>query len=491
MKFASPAQNAKWIERALSAGPNDRVVFGDFEFAVLQKINNLTNDKNLATSMANKHKELTFKALESLRKKYEKEFTIDIYSDFKSARFAFSPTKKSKKSHEKLVAALRKDLLKMFDGVNADFVSFLNKNGMNVDQEGEKWFRGGLGPTADEANFAARASRDLGGPNILRDIDESGIQANLNAYRLWAESMRNEVLTPDPAMAPLIEGGFVKDEVLDILKKTPIAKEAIARIRAKYGAELSEQQVERLSIYNEIIDKFSPGIHVAERQIASLESADFGGLSADFSGLGAKNRGATARAIAEGTSLREAIAISRRNEQQVTAWFKDSTAAFSKIINRYVANSTSSGDDFVGVAGAAFSEQTKQQLISEVATLPVPSAQRLSFIPSGVVPTQRNLIAAHGEAIEKVLRAELEGVVSQQKLRELVFGVDMQGTSAGTGGVGLFIGEGTKAKLTPAERKSIRAAFENAVRLFNKKPEVDGAVKSYVPTSTSSGRTGS
>lgn len=481
-KFSSPSQNLRWMSLAQRSGPNNRVLFGDIEFAVLQKINNLTNDKNLATSISNKHKELTFAAIEALRKKYAKELSIEIYSDFKSARFAFVQKKNSKKSHSRLMGDVRKELSKMFDQVNGQFVEFIESQGINVDKGAENWFRGGVGPTADEANFAARASRDLGGPNILRDIDETGIQTNLNAYRLWAESMRSNVLAPDPAMAPLIEGGFVKDEVLDILKKTPVAKEAIRRIKGKYGADLSEQQIDQLSIYNEIIDKFSPGIHVADRQIASLEAAEFGGLSADFSGLGAKNRGATARAIAEGKTLREAIAISRRNEQEVTAWFKDSTAAFSEIINRYVSSSTSSGDDFVGIAGSSFTEQTKRNLISEVAMLPVPSAQRLSFISAGANPTQRNLIAAHGEAIEKVLRMELEGVIPQDKLRQLVFGIDMRAQSAGIGEVSLLIGEGKASGLSKADRASIQSAFENAVRHFNKKSEAgDSTLKSYVP----------
>lgn len=480
-KFSSPEQNLRWMSLAQKSGPGDNVFFGDIEFAVLQKINNLTNDKNLATSMTNKHKELTFAALSALQKKYAKDLDIEVYSDFKSARFAFVQNKNSTRSLVGLKSALRKDLGKMFDEINKDFLGLMNAHNINVDQGAENWFRGGVGPTADEANFAARASRDLGGPNIMRDIDEPGIQANLNAYRLWAESMRTDVLVPDPALAPLIENGFVKDEVLDILKKTPIASEAISRIRAKYHAELSEQQIERLSIYNEIIDKFSPGIHVANRQVASLESAEFGGLSADFSGLGAKNRGATAKAIAEGKTLREAIAISRKNEQAVTAWFKESTAAFSEIINRYVVSSTSSGDDFVGIAGAAFSDRTKKKLMSDVATLPNPSAQRLSFVSSGVNPAQRNLVAAHGEAIEKVLRMQLEGVISQEKLRHLVFGIDMKGQAAGEGEVALLIGEGKKANLSKSEQAEIKSAFHNAVRAFNQKPEVDSLSKSYIP----------
>ena len=92
------------------------------------------------------------------------------------------------------------------------------------------------------------------------------------------------------------------------------------------------------------------------------------------------------------------------------------------------------------------------------------------------------MIAAHGEAIEKVLRMELEGVVSQEKMKELVFGIDMKSVSAGAGEVSLLIGEGKKSSLSRADRASIQSAFENAVRHFNQKPDTDNSLaKSYVP----------
>lgn len=480
MQFTSALENSKWMNRAKKSTPKSGVMFGDIEFSVLQKINTMTNDKNLATAITNKHKDLTFRALEKIQKKYGTNYDIELYSDFKSARFALVPHRKLSEPRAKLEEAMRADLAKMFDDVNEEFVGFIKKAGLEVDQNSADWFRGGLGVTADEANFAARTSRDMGGPNQLRDFENPEIQKNLATYQKWAEAMRQADLITDPTLSPLLDGAFVKADVLDIIKKNPVPSEARARLKAKYGADIDDVRIERLYTYNEIIDKFAPGIHVAERKVASLEKAEFGGLSADFSGLGAQNRDATARALAEGKDLREAIALSRRNEQQVTDQFKASTAAFKKIMDRYLTGTISSGDDFVGNAPAVLSNEIKKKLVVEVAGLPTPSAQRLSFIGAGVNSAERNLVAAHGEAIEKILRQELEGRVSMTKLREVVFGVDMRGLSAGQGDVALFTGEGSRAALTPTERQEIQAAFERAIEAFNKKPERELLSKHYV-----------
>ncbi len=476
MQFTTPHENLMWMNLAKKSKPDSGLLFGDIEFSVLQKVNTLTNDKNLATSMTNKHKELTFKALDALQKKYGRNIDIITYSDFKSARFAIVPKNKTKT----LPSELKADIAKLFDQTNREYSDFIRANDLNVDGDVEKWFRGGIGLTADEANFATRLSRDMGQGNPLRDFEDPEIRRNMASYQRWAEAMRSVDLTPDPSMKSLIEDGFVKDDVLDIVKKNPNPVEARARLKAKYGADLSETQVERLSTYNSIIDHFSPGIHVAERKVASLEKANFGGLSADFSGLGAKNRGATARALAHGKDLREAIALARQGEQEVTKEFEAQTRAFRKVIDRYVVSSISSGDDFVGTAGALMSSETKRNLIRDVAKLETPSAQRLAFISDGVNLGDRNVLAAHGEAIEKVLRQELEGRVPAAKLRQVVFGIDMLGKSAGKGDVSLITGEGAAAGLTEAERLEIRKCFERAVRAFNEKVDKEFSSKTYL-----------
>lgn len=460
--FTTVEENLGWMHAAKNSVRKDHLLFGDVEFSVLGDVNRLTNDKNLATSLANKHKDLLMTELKSLRQNLMTKHPDSIedvlfYSDFKSVRFAIVPRTKPldlvtsrADLRQKLPPGLQKELTAMFARVNAEYSELVKVSGLNVDGKVENWFRGGVGHTADEANFAARTARDMGSEvtgNQLQTFENRRIQVALNTYRKWGESMRQVDLVPDPAMKPLLDGSFVKDDVLDIVKKSANPGEARARLKAKYGAELTETQADRLITYNQVIDIFSPGIHVAERKVASLEAAALGGLSADFSGLGAKNRGATARAIANGKSVGQAIALVRKGEQAVTKEFEQSKSDFAKIINRYVESSVSSGDDFVGVVKTQWTPTAKRQLVDEVAQLKSPSAQRLAFISDGVVAGERNLLAAHGEAIEKVLRQELEGKISMEKLKQVTFAIDMFGKAAGKGDVALIMGEGNAAAL--------------------------------------------
>lgn len=92
---------------------------------------------------------------------------------------------------------------------------------------------------------------------------------------------------------------------------------------------------------------------------------------------------------------------------------------------------------------------------------------------------QRNRLAAHGEAIEKILRQELEGRVSTSKLQHVVFAIDMLGKAAGKGDVGLIVGEGSHAALTDVERLEIRKSFKRAIGVFNKTSDEETSKKTY------------
>ncbi len=491
--FATIRENRRWIRLAKESDEKSGVVFGDTEFSNLQKVNTLTNDKNFATSVSNKHKELTVEMLKTIRDRHKGLVDIVIYSDFKSVRYAIVGKKPLKAVPAQALEEITKSLEAGFLNVNALFETYIVENGLDVAEAGAlgQWFRGGLGHTADQANFAARTSRDMGGGNPLRNFSDPEIHRNLSSYHKWAEQMRTDDLLPDPAMGPLVDKGFIRDDVLDLIKKTPDLSAAQERIRSKYGTTLNDDQIQRLQIYNEIIDKFSPGIFVAERRVASLEDAHLGGLSADFSGLSAKNRGATARAIAEGKNLEDVLALARKNEQELTKVFTKLSRAFTKTVGRYLSATVSSGDDFVGHAAKVWTLESKQRLTNDVAKLEYfrimrlsesesPTLPRIAFIGQGVAMKDRNLLAAHGEAIEKELRKELEGKISNGKLNQLIFGIDMHGKAARQGDVSLFVGEGSQGSLSPTERGVIETAFKAAVPRFNSRADSDNALSDYL-----------
>ncbi len=491
--FTTVDENLAWMALARVADRKFNVIFGDIEFAVLGDINRLTNEKNLVTSLTNKQKELLLTELKALREsllKNNPDTVKDVifYSDFKSVRFAIVPKSKPLSAIEsradvahQIPATVQKELKEIFARVNGEYATYVRASDLDVDGAVENWFRGGIGYTADEANAAARTSRELStatNGNQMQTFENPEIQKSLNVYRRWAALQRNEIIN-DPSMQPLLDGQFVKDDVLDIIKKSKNIAKARKRLKAKYGAELSEAQTERIVLYNRMIDSFSPGNHIAERKVASLENAELGGVSADFTGLGARNRGATARALAEAKGLRNAIALARNGEQAVTEAFQKQSADFADIINRYVDGSVLSGDDFVGSAKAVWTPEIKRKLVNEVAELKSPSAQRLAFISDGVAKKERNLLAAHGEAIEKVLREKLEGKIPYQKLEQVVFAVDMFGKSVGQGDVSLIIGEGKLAGLSDKDQAAIRAAFKQAIREFNKIKDNEVPTKTY------------
>lgn len=487
-KYATARANRRFMRLAESANEKSGIIFGDTELTNTGKLNTLTDDKSFVTSVTNKHKEITVSMLRGIESKHAADLELIVYSDFKSIRYAFIP-KRGGKISPTLEKEINKDLGDGFVEANNQYVAFIKQSGFEVPGSGpvENWFRGGVGQTADQAGFAARISRDMSGPNVVRNFNDPAIMKALEVYHKEAE-IRRLVLIKDPAMAKLLDGEFVKDDVLDLVKKSSSVQEAVMRIRAKYGAEISERQIERLSLYNDLIDNFNPGIFIADRKIASLQEAIFGGFTADFRGISAKNRGATARALAATTDLKEALKIARLNEKAVTKEFQNSIRGFNRIIKRFVDDTVSSGDDFRGIRAMAWTTETKGKMIEQLARLKNPGAQRVSFISENVKEESRNILAAHGEGIEKQLRIELEGKISSAQLEQVIFAVDMQGKDVGVGEVRLITGEGSRSNLNEMDRAEIETALRRAVRKFNEpkkkinekgEEEIIDAAKSY------------
>ncbi len=478
-KYAGVRENLKFMRLMREAREDSGLIFGDTENSITGPLNGITKDKSFVTSLTNKHKDLTVEMLRKIETKYASEVELVTYSDFKSIRYAFVP-KKSKAAGGGLPADLVKDLENGFNHSNGEFAEFMRANKFEVPSAGnvENWFRSGLGQTADQAGFAARLSRDMSGANVVRNFNDPNIRLALDVYRKESELKRLQIIR-DPAMAKLLNGDFVKADVLDLIKKSKSIVEAVTRLRSKYGVEISDRQIERLSLYNDLIDNFSPGIFIADRKVATLENAIHGGFSADFKGMSAKNRDATARAIAAGEDLNAVLRQARTNEEQVTKEFKNSVRSFNRVARRSAEDSVSSGDDFIGLRSSPWSLKEKADMIADLARRKNPADVRISFISEGVEAESRNILAAHGEAIEKQLRIELEGKIPIERLDRVVFGVDMKGKAVGSGDVSLLTGEGSRSNLNTVDRAEIETAFQRAVRKFNESKDENVPVKVY------------
>lgn len=471
--FTSVDQRMAWIRVAEKAKANDGILFVDIELSILRELNKFFGDKNLITAMANKHKEILETTLRLTLAK--QGFLSDpfLYSDYKSYRMALNV----KDLPAKDLLPFEKDLGLAFEAANQIFSQYLIHNGLvKTKHNSQHWFRGGLGRTADEANFAARVSREIMGRNRLRKFSDADIQEHLSVAQQWAEKFRREFLNEfsDTGLFITTEKGvsIPSLEVFELLRRVEDPEDLRLALIAKLGNNELNQKltvvlVEKLQTYKLLVDTFSPPLRNAERNVASLENAEQGGLSADFSGLGAQNLQGTAEALALSKDLTSLLLNVRIAEQEVTNRFKAQLEKFDEVVRSYLASSTASGDDYVGIALRALSLADKKRLMRDLARLTADSKKRIAFIGSGVLKKDRNLLAAHGEMLEKEIRLRIEGKMTKHKLERWVFALDMQGLEAGTGAVQLIVGSIDSIRPTLKEVGLLNQALIEAIDVMN------------------------
>lgn len=456
-------QNERWIAQA-EKGNSNKAVFFDAENSQLKELNDTLKDKNLVTGLTNFHKELIFGKIDQLQKQ-NPGLIIEQYSDFKSSRFAFSG---------KVPEDIEKQLQALFSQTNDEFVKIV-KDSKILDSElqVDQWFRAGIGRSADEANLAARYSRQLENNELQVFHNESlknVIQSKLSRLDSQRISLRSEL-----AETALVEGKTFHPDVFDIVRKGKGKSEQISEaLKNRFALKsVSMSTIVKLENYVAAADEFSPGIYIAKREIAHLNAADQGGLSADIIGLGAANLKGTAEAIAGLSDVNRVLESTRLAEKTVTKNFKEQKEYFEKVLLRSVEpgkiKSLCSGDDCVGVAVKPLTEKEKKQILVGLADSKYSGSYRLAFIPDGVsVVNTRNALATHGESVEKILRQSLGASMEPRKLKGLTFGIDMRTQVLNQGNLKLILGEARDLHLSPNERKLIQDKFREAVELFNK-----------------------
>lgn len=459
----SVAENELWIAKA-DAGKKSGQFFLDIENSKMKELNDSLKDKNLVTSLTNYHKDLTLQELKKLQKKYP-DLEISPYSDFKSLRFAFAG---------KIPKNLEQELGEAFDRVNAEFHKKLQSEGLaRQNDQPKNWFRAGFAESADEANMAARYARNQENQNKLQTFGSSDLQQNLQGRQMRIEGLRSE-LKKDLAGSRLIDGDTFHEDVFDIVRKSDGDLNKIrSDIKNRYQVkDLSAEKVQKIKDYVESINDFSPGIRSSSREIANLDNANFGGLSADIIGLGSANLKATADGMARASDLSQAIVETRQGERAVTRSFVAQKDFFQEALKQSVDPSAlktvCSGDDCVAVATRPLLSFEKQNIVNRISASEHAGKYRLAFIPEGIRDSSvRNNLATHGEAIEKVLRQSLGSEMNSSKMKQVTFAMDMKTDRLGQGPVQLIIGVPPGRTLHPLEKLKIEKKFEEALKKIN------------------------
>lgn len=461
-------QNQKWVDIATSATAEDGIKFFDVENSVLKSLNDVTLDKNFVTAMTNQHKELIKTRINSLSTQFP-EVEFIVYSDFKSIRYAFKP----KPPATSIPNKLETEVAKVFQQANEEFLNGLkSKNLVPEGQDANWWFRAGWGETADEASFATRFSRSAPDKNQMRKFTDSDLQENqkrtLDMSNLYRESLSKSLNDKNFFIESSISGKQVlKPEIFDAIRKTKTPEELKSFIETAYDQKIELTQAKQLRTYSEMVDEFSPGIHVVRREQAILDKPT-GGINFDLVGAGSENAFATADALSLADSVESAVSLTRKGEQSVTAILnkrkKEVQDTVTPILKKHgiTARFIASGDDMTLIPDKVIPAKVTFEITQAMAKIEKPASVRMSSVGSGIqTTTERMVLATQGESIEKLTRTYLQGQVPKNIADQVLVSIQVETKKVGTGNIRLLLGEGIG--LTDAQRSSFQQAFIKAV----------------------------
>lgn len=484
-EFTTPAENSRWMLMAQRTTPDGRTKFFDVENSVMKELNDITNDKDFVTAITNRHKEILTTEMQALESKIP-GLELVPYSDFKSVRYAVR-MKDGSPLPDDIDAALNRVFVKS----NERFANYLKSTRLVRDGDHpEKWFKAGIGETADQANLASRYARSVTGEQARRFTDSDLIE-NMNTTLKASELYRNETLnvlrgTNLLQRIPGTSTQIPTKEVFEVVRKTD-SNEALARtLNTRFGTQVTSEQASKIREYASLVDEFSPGIHVASRRVASLEDSVHGGLNIDFAGMGAFNSEGTARALASSKNIEQALVNARTQERLVTERFlgrvqrvqTDIQDILSK--NGVSAEVIQSGDDLVVKPSKPISESVRREIAQRLATYDNPSGVRISSVPAGVTtPSVRAQMGTHGESIEKLLREKLQTQIPQSQLSDVLFMVDLERLPTGSASARLIMGQ--KKALSAAQQRKIQESFREALQEFNEDISQEGISIRYTP----------
>lgn len=470
----------------------------DVENAVQKKLNDsLVGDKEMVDAINN-----SFMTKFNANLNADPELMARVkgqYQDFKSLRLRLELKPGD------VASDLEKRLADVYKKSNKEFADEFQKDGLTklipprTDEvtDVSNWFLSGTGDSALEANMAARGARtsefESGKATTVSFKQQvKRMHADIDAIEGLRKSLAaNEALLKSGVMVKTATGEVIPSrDMIGILRKIKRSDcvnlaDYNAKIRAKvktlFKGDISDQNIDDLTIYFKKVDLISPPIFQRQRTDINLGEAKSGIVSVDFSGVGVDNAFEQMRALSAVNytqqdkllMLKDAFGKVQTNVNKVTDDLNMAKRTFNKASNEN--NSTKfSGDDGILMPNTNWEKAKKQELIKDLSKTSDPSKFRVTFVrtefDSGVsIPAmERSSRVVRAEAIEKGLRDAVVGMdkIDSSRARQMIFAIDSAPSVTG-GKFNLIIGG---EKPTASELKMIEAAFRKSM---NKK---DGEV---------------
>lgn len=512
--LTTPRVNRRWID---NANESNSSLYLDVENAALKRLNDSLGDKELVTSLTNLHKDILYDKINRLTKKY-KGIEFEVYSDFKSLRFAFTP----KDIPEDIRKSFLNDLNLTYKNANQEFANKVKSLDGIGEENVARWFEGGISSFADGAGQAAKRAR-----TISRDISnlvsfdniKAMVSADIDKIKYYSLSLKSGPLKEAKLVETLPngKGHTLKLEVFETVRKSidnhttsdldevlSLSKSDISHLQAseilnskevrqslkeKFGVTLTDAESAGVVRYIKELDGLTPGLRQESRVVASLDKASAGGFSGDITGMGARNIQQVAYDILDATDLdaEKVLHATRLGEQNITKKFNEIKDNFTTTVKSVfdergvVYKSRCSGDDCVVIPARELKKSDELAIVDAFRKQDNPSQYRLSFIPPNIKADSRTLLSTHGELIEKELRKQLTGVasdrVSYEKLAKLTIGPRMP-SSVNKGKVELYLGVSDNVSLSSREKSLINNAYKNAIKKVNSNLAKEGNTSS-------------
>jgi hypothetical protein len=479
-QFTTTEQNRETIKLTNAIEPGSQTLVFRTENALLKKLNDVLQEKNLVTSGNNRFKTILLEKLQVIQK--QDGIKVSLYDDYKSSEQVIQWEGKAPANfHEQIDWCFYKANKEFFNELVARKI-------VRKEDIQESWFRAATGPDEAKVNVTNRIAREMGSENRVVDYDEPWVQTRLKEVLSKAESTRKQIeeeLESKISFTQVGDKRIPSRDVFDLIRKSGDNKDNLLQaLKTRYRrTDFTAAQADLLLTYARNVDLFSPSLRVPTREVIHVDDADLGGFTADFLGLGSDNHHSVAEALAQAENVDHAIVLARQKEREVTSRFQEKLSAFREIVGE---TARCGGDDCASLASHhPFTSSEKVELVSRLAANPLTRSIRISFISDGIeVKSDRTKIATQGEDIEKAMRKALAGQIPAARLSEFTIAIDMQTKLILKGSVDMIIGTEPGKPLSAAENKILRRALKFAVYEVNRKISSKDQSSRYRPVFT-------
>lgn len=455
-------QNQQYVN--MVTNPEFKGTVGTTQSMVTKKLNSEL-PKHFVTAMNNREIQIALEEIQKSKILSQVKVTLTnegaaggSYGDYKSLFYAVEGN---------ATPEIQAELARVFQVSRERFVRELREqNLLRESDQPQLWFRSAIGENDQYAQAGVeKAHQQMGDSNFTLHTTAETLQPDLDRI-----NRLNAKLSETLGQTPLMEFDPVKNqytftkEVYAAIRKTEDPKKVAQTLRLQYPW-VTDEQVQNIIYLNKNIKIFNPPNYTIQRHTFdyTVPEAAEGGYSADFLGVGPKVNKATGDAVIGSPDVNAAFIGARAADRKVT----DQMNLNRQLIREHIPGAGCSADDCGGFGFVTVQE--RQRILNALRDQRMDNT-RMAFYGKGVVPADRSVLLAHGEDIEKEMRAILmnENVIPAKKLESTGFGMQMLGTKANEGGVSLLIATPDGMAYSPYEMAKIKSALARAIKIKNK-----------------------